>query len=209
MDLLGIKNRYKLIVFMLGFILSSPAFSDLSDDVDEEPVIVKPKKKIKLEKNESKKNSDKKTVLKNPLKNRSKANKKNKTPVKFESLGLRATKEKGYIELEKEVVVRQEDFKLTAKKAKIYINEHTDEVKNVIATGNVRVFNKDETTGKKIKAKGQKIIFNAEKQTVTILGNARLWRDKDLIRGKKILYNLNTGWIEANKVKGIVQPGEK
>ena len=53
------------------------------------------------------------------------------------------------------------------------------------------------------------IMENLHKYNKVILkGNARLWRGPDLVRGKQITYELDTGWIRAERVVGKVQPGD-
>ncbi len=57
-----------------------------------------------------------------------------------------------------------------------------------------------------VRAFGDKVVFNQQEQTVTISGDAKLWRGKDEVRGQRIIYNLKTGWIKAEQVAGVVQP---
>jgi hypothetical protein len=40
-------------------------------------------------------------------------------------------------------------------------------------------------------------------------GNARLWRGTDLVRGKKIVYEMDTGWIRGDRVAGELHPGDQ
>ena len=130
-------------------------------------------------------------------------------PVEYKSEGIRAAKEANIIELKKDVEVKQGDFKMNANSAIIYFNGETEEVKEVIAEGNVKIYKGAPDTGGVVKARGNKMTFDAEKQIVIIVGNARLWRGDDLMKGRKIIYNMKTGWVNAEKVEGIVQPREK
>ena len=43
---------------------------------------------------------------------------------------------------------------------------------------------------------------------ISELENARLWKGGHLIKGKKIIYDLNSGMISVDEARGVVQPGE-
>lgn len=131
-----------------------------------------------------------------------------KQPVHFESKGLQALKEKGTAELIDDVVVTQGTMRLEADKAKIFYDDEVKDVVRVVAEGNVKIFKIDEETGEKIKAFGDKVEFDNKLRTVILDGNPRLWRGADLVRGKKITYELDTGWIRADRVAGEVHPQE-
>jgi lipopolysaccharide transport protein LptA len=132
-----------------------------------------------------------------------------KQPVHFESKGLRALKEKGTAELIQDVVVTQGTLRLEADQAKIYYDDDVKDVVRVVAEGNIKIFKVDEESGEKIKAFGDRVEFDNKARTVVLEGNARLWRGADLVRGKKITYELDSGWIKADRVAGEVHPPEE
>lgn len=132
-----------------------------------------------------------------------------KQPVHFESKGLRALKEKGTAELIQDVVVTQGTLRLEADKAKIYYDDDVKDVVRVVAEGNIKIFKVDEESGEKIKAFGDRVEFDNKARIVVLEGNARLWRGADLVRGKKITYELDSGWIKADRVAGEVHPPEE
>jgi lipopolysaccharide export system protein LptA len=129
--------------------------------------------------------------------------------VHFESKGLRALKEKGTAELIQDVVVTQGTLRLEADQAKIYYDDDVKDVVRVVAEGNIKIFKVDEESGEKIKAFGDRVEFDNKARTVVLEGNARLWRGADLVRGKKITYELDSGWIKADRVAGEVHPPEE
>ena len=53
------------------------------------------------------------------------------------------------------------------------------------------------------------VVIDVGINRVELEGNARLWRGADLVRGKKIIYEMDTGWIRADRVAGEVHPPEK
>jgi lipopolysaccharide transport protein LptA len=128
-------------------------------------------------------------------------------PVHFESKGLRGLREKGTVELIEEVVVTQGDLRMEADRAQIFYDENQREVVKVVATGNVKMFNVDKSTGEKMKAFCNEVHFLNSERTVVMEGNARLWRGtQSVIRGKKITYEIDSGWIKADRVAGELQP---
>jgi lipopolysaccharide transport protein LptA len=129
-----------------------------------------------------------------------------KQPIHFQGLGLSGIRDKGFIELHKNVVVVQGDFRLESENAKIFFEEKSDQVKRVFAEGNVRIHKIDAETGKVINSTSKTAEFEADEQVVTLKGDAKLLKGDDVITGDYILYNLKTGWIKAEKVKGVVNP---
>jgi lipopolysaccharide transport protein LptA len=145
---------------------------------------------------------------KNP--NKPKPTGRDKQPVKFESRGLKGLREKGWVELESQVVVTQANLRLEADKAQVFYDEAQKDVQKVAAEGNVKISNIDENTGEKLKAYGDQVVFHNKDRVVILEGNARLWRGEDsVIRGKKIIYELDTGWIRAERVAGELSPQDK
>lgn len=131
-------------------------------------------------------------------------------PVHFESKGLRGLREKGTVELIEDVIVTQGELRLEADRAQIFYDEDQKEVVRVVAAGNVKISNVEQATGEKMKAYSNQVQFNNKDRTVVMEGNARLWRgSQSVIRGKKITYEIDSGWIKADRVAGELQPEEK
>ncbi|MEN9833884.1 MAG: hypothetical protein RL011_77 [Pseudomonadota bacterium] len=129
-----------------------------------------------------------------------------KSPVHFESMGLKGLREKGMVELSQDVLVTQEDMKLESDYAQVYFNEASHEVTRVVAQGHVRINGVDLNSGEKFRALGDRAVFLNSERTVVLDGNAKLWRGEDsVIRSKKITYEMNTGWVRADRVAGEVQ----
>ena len=59
-----------------------------------------------------------------------------------------------------------------------------------------------------VKARGDSATFFNERQAVELDGNARLWKGGHLIKGKKIMYDINSGMISVDEARGVVRPGE-
>ena len=130
-------------------------------------------------------------------------------PVRFTSQGLKGKRTEGFLELLQDVEVVQGTMRLLSDKAIVYFNEETNEVEKIVAEGNVKVFRKDEETGDEVKAFGNKMTFFNGDRKVLLTGNARLWNGPDLVKGKEITYELDSGWVWADKVEGYVNPGQQ
>jgi len=127
-------------------------------------------------------------------------------PVHFQSMGLNGLREKGMVELLQDVVVTQGEMKLESEHAQVIFDEASHEVRKVIADGKVRINGVDENSGDKFKAFGDKAVFLNSERTVVLEGNAKLQRGEDsVIRSRKITYEMNTGWIRADRVAGEMQ----
>lgn len=223
------KNRsLTIFLFFIFAIFSRSSFADLVDSIEEvtKPSEVK-KEKAPFEQSkpetaspedgEGKKHPTKSNA---PAQHRVKKNekdlekkKKNESkidtqhePINFQSDNLTGIRRDGMVELIENVVVTQSDLRLESNKAKIFFDEASKEVKNLFAFGNVKITKKDEVSGKPIKAFGESAEYDNEKQIMTLRGDAKLYKGDDVINGNVIYYNLKTGWIKAEQVKGVVNP---
>ena len=137
-------------------------------------------------------------------------NSPSKSPVHFESRGLKGLREKGMVELLQDVIVTQDEMKLESDYAQVFFDEASHEVLKVIAQGNVKINGIDQNSGERFRAVGEKAVFLNGERTVVLEGNAKLWRGEDsVIRSRKITYEKNTGWIRADRVAGEVQAESK
>ena len=133
---------------------------------------------------------------------------KEKKPVNFTSQGLKGLREKGLVELVKDVLVTQGDLKIEADNAQVYFSEDTKEVQRIVALGQpVKMSNIDPNSGEKLEAYGNQIVFDNSDRVVHLEGNARIKKGSNsTIKGKKITYELDSGWIRADKVAGEISP---
>ena len=130
-------------------------------------------------------------------------------PVIFEGDQFSGFRKLGTLELIENVKVTQGDFVIVSNNAKVFFDTKTDDVKKVIAKGNVKMNKTDLKTGEPITAQSKLVKFDAIKQVVELIGDAELTRGEDKIKGSTIIYELNTGWIKAKKVKGVVKAKEQ
>lgn len=131
-----------------------------------------------------------------------------KKPIQWSAKGLKASRDGKIVDLIENVVVTQGNLRMTAKKARIFFNDD-DEVNRVEADGDVKVNKAAVQPKDRISARGNKAIFYNAQRKVILTGRAALWRGSDVVRGKQISYNLDSGWITVDNVEGVVQPGEE
>ena len=131
-----------------------------------------------------------------------------KAPVFFEGDLFNGLKKEGFVELEKNVQITQEDLKMTGDRAKVFFKPDGEEVERVEAYGNVVVTKKDPDTQELIHAYGNIAIYDIQTRLITLKENAKLRRGKDEFHGAYIEYNVDTGHIKAGKVQGTLTPEE-
>lgn len=232
--MVGLKYL-KFFVFPVSLLFAHPgsSYADLVDDIlDSEPKIEAKKKKAEkkfpkkaseakketsqnqnLKKDTSKtdnqQNVNKEKKKDDKKQNAQKAKENEKLPVTFQGDELSGFKKQGTLELHNNVIVQQGDFLLRAKHAIVYFRAQDDEVDRVVADGQVQISKIDPKTGDQVRSQSESAEFKAIEREVVLLGDAQLIRGNDHINGHKIRYNLDTGWVKASKVKGIVQPSEQ
>ena len=129
--------------------------------------------------------------------------------VKFWSRSLSGFRDQGSVILEEDAVVTQDDIRLEADKATIFFESKSHDVKEVRAIGSVKFSRIDPDTRQPIRAEGREAVFSNAKRMVTMKGEPVLQRGDDVVRGKVIYYDLNNGWVKADRVEGVVQPATK
>jgi lipopolysaccharide transport protein LptA len=135
--------------------------------------------------------------------------KSDRPPVQFESRSLQGMKDQGRVILKDDVIVTQGDFRIESDEATIIFENKSKEVTKVLASGRVKISRAAPEIKDRIKAECNEAVFHNVDRKVVLKGNARLWRAEDLVRGKQITYELDTGWIKADRVEGVVQPGKE
>ncbi|MDE0837875.1 MAG: hypothetical protein OSB41_02385 [Kiritimatiellae bacterium] len=88
-----------------------------------------------------------------------------------------------------DVFVQDPGIKMTSDKMNVLFDS-TNEVKSVTASGNVRLWHDD------ITATCKRAIYQAQKGEVILLGNARLKRGDDLLKGDEITF-----WLDKEIIK--------
>ncbi len=127
------------------------------------------------------------------------------SPIEYTSVGgLNANREKGYIEMLKEVKIRQGDLEIYSDSARADIDPASEDITQILVDGNVRVKKIDPETGKLISAQAQQAIYYRLANKIEFKGAAKLNRGGDNLEGDIITYNLLTGDIHVSRPKGVL-----
>ena len=86
----------------------------------------------------------------------------------------------------------------------------TQKIKKIMAKGNIKIVQDDWV------AAGETMDFNADDRIVILTGNAKAWRDQNMVSGEKIVLYLNEGKSvvessshEGERVKAFIYPSSK
>ena len=152
-------------------------------------------------------NDPQKLSVEAPKKDKINKNKKlRKKPIKLKSDGLKGNKSTGHVQLKQNVKITQGDLEITCNEASIFFGKAKDEIEKVIASGKVKMKKIDEATSSRISASSRRMIYEHKKGVVTMKGNVTILRGSDVIKGKVLVYDINTGWISGKEVDGMLQP---
>jgi lipopolysaccharide export system protein LptA len=105
---------------------------------------------------------------------------------------------------EGEVVAHQGEMTLHGDHVEVRVDQKTQEIRTVHATGNVRILKED------LVATGEVADYDALAGVAVLTGNPKVWRGKDVVVGEKITVFLadNRSVVEG-KVKAVIFPPPK
>jgi lipopolysaccharide export system protein LptA len=129
-------------------------------------------------------------------------------PVIVDADSLDSFQRQGLAIFKGNVVARQNNSIQYADKMEVYTDSKTDRVERVVSTGNVRIITRDCRMGTAERAE----YYDAE-QRVVLIGNARVWRDADIVTGDRITIFIaeDRSVVEGGKqerVKAIFYQGQ-
>jgi lipopolysaccharide export system protein LptA len=102
-------------------------------------------------------------------------------PVIVDADSLDSFQKQGLAIFKGNVIARQNNSVQYADKMEVYTDSKTDRVERVVSTGNIRIITRDCRMGSAERAE----YYDAE-QRVVLIGNARVWRDSDVVTGERI-----------------------
>ena len=116
-------------------------------------------------------------------------------PINIDSDRLEADQKTNTITYKGNVIAKQEDVTLYANMLVIVYDPDTKKLKEIVATGNVKVVQLDR------RATGQKAIFDQDKNKVVLDGDAVVREGTNVIRGERITF-----YVEEER--SVVEPGK-
>lgn len=204
-------------VLLILFLGSSQSIADIIDDIedlDSSPTVVQPPAKeppLLLEPQKPAEKPGPKLVPQNAEPKKSPKEAGAKHPINLRSEGRSTyTKDGGLMILRENVVITQDQLRLQAHEARITVNQESRDapVERVEISGQVKVSKFSDDPKERVIGHGDTAVFENSKQTVRLVGNARLFKGGHLIRGKEIVYDVQSGLITVDEAQGVVQPQE-
>jgi lipopolysaccharide export system protein LptA len=127
-------------------------------------------------------------------------------PVTVDADQLENNQREGLIVFTGNVVAAQDNSTQYADRMEVYLDAKGDSIVRTVSTGNVRIITKDCRTGTAQRAE----YYDAE-QRVLLIGNARVWRDDNVVTGERITLYLaeDRSVVEGGKqerVKAVFYP---
>jgi len=134
------------------------------------------------------------------------ANEGKNGPVVVDSDSLESMQKEGLSIFKGNVVARQNNSVQYADRMEVYTDAKSDRIERVVSTGNVRIITRDCRMGTASRTE----YYDAE-QRVVLIGNARVWRESDVVTGERITIYLaeDRSLVEGGKqerVKAIFYP---
>ena len=124
-----------------------------------------------------------------------------KEPINITSNSMEADTKANRVIFKGNVVARQKDMTITCNELVATYLDDGKELKEVLATGNVRITQQD-----KIAVADEALFFNVERRVI-LTGHPKVWQGKDIVSGEKIIYFLDEGrTIVEGEVKATIQP---
>jgi lipopolysaccharide export system protein LptA len=103
------------------------------------------------------------------------------TPVTVDADQLENLQKEGLVVFTGNVVANQNSSTQYADRMEVYLDDTQDRIVRTVSTGNVRIITKDCRSGTAKRAE----YYDAE-QRVVLIGNARVWRDDNVVTGERI-----------------------
>ena len=127
-------------------------------------------------------------------------------PVTVDADNLENFQKDGLTVFKGNVVARQNNSVQYAERMEVYTDAKTNRIERVISTGNVRIITRDCRMGTSNRAE----YYDVE-QRVILIGNARVWREDNVVTGERITIYLaeDRSVVEGGKqdrVKAIFYP---
>ncbi len=127
-------------------------------------------------------------------------------PVTVDADQLENIQKEGLVVFTGNVVATQNSSTQWADRMEVYLDDRGDKIVRTVSTGNVRIITKDCRSGTAKRAE----YYDAE-QRVVLIGNARVWRDDNVVTGERITIYLaeDRSLVEGGqqeRVKAVFYP---
>jgi len=108
-----------------------------------------------------------------------------RAPIDISSDTVEATQKQNTVTFKGNVIAKQENTTVSANLLVITYDVDNKRVKEIVASGNVKVVSQDR------RATGQKVVFNQDENKVTLEGDAVIREGENVVRGERVTYYIN------------------
>jgi lipopolysaccharide export system protein LptA len=121
-------------------------------------------------------------------------------PVTVDADSLESMQKEGLSVFKGSVVAKQNNSVQYADRMEVYMDSKTDRIERVVSTGNVRIITRDCRMGT-----AQRAEYYDGDQRFVLIGNARVWRDADVVTGERITIYLaeDRSLVEGGKQERV------
>jgi len=104
-----------------------------------------------------------------------------RAPVTVDADQLENLQKEGLVVFTGNVVATQNHSTQYADRMEVYLDDRRDRIVRTVSTGNVRIITRDCRTGT-----AKRVEYYDTEQMVVLIGNARVWRDDNVVTGERI-----------------------
>ena len=132
----------------------------------------------------------------------------NNAPITFNGRVVKGLRTSGQLDLEGDVEIVQADAKLLSDKATIFSVPGGNQMRKAIAQGNVKFTKQPTLTAPPLRAEAEEMEYLVPERKIVMTGKPKVWRGAELIQGKEITLDLDTGEVTIKEARGIVEPSK-
>ena len=127
-------------------------------------------------------------------------------PIQIAGDVVKGNRMQGKLVIEGNVKLVQDDAELLSNKATVYSDPGTTKTKRAVAIGNVRFSKKSTLKAPPLRAEAEEMEYFIPERRIRLVGQPKVWRANELIQGKEILIELDSGSVTIMEARGVVEP---
>jgi lipopolysaccharide export system protein LptA len=119
-----------------------------------------------------------------------------RAPIDISSDTVEGDQKQNTVTFKGNVIAKQENTTIYANALVITYDSKNNRVREIVASGNVKVVNQDR------RATGQRVIFNQDENKVVLEGDAVIREGENVVRGERVTYYINEERSVVESAKG-------
>ena len=126
--------------------------------------------------------------------------------VQVEGDTVQGLRQEGKLILVGNVKIEQDGAVLTSDEATVFAEPNTTQTQRALAKGNVKFRKKATSENPEIRGQSEELEFLVSERTMVLKGKPKLWRGEELIQGRVIEVDLDSGRVKIKGARGVVKP---